>query len=368
MMKITTRGYRTSPPKHKTIAVTTLLAGLLSVAVVNAMPTGKKTPETHPAEKINWQDKGWKLVWQDEFSGDAVDQDKWSYVVNCWGGGNDEQQCYVDNPDNFEFIDGILHIVAKKEEHTGPAVRQGSPEFDPKNTKTLPFTSGRIKSKNKGDWKYGRFEARIRLPFGQGTWPAFWMLPTDEVYGGWAASGEIDIMEAVNLGAKTDKTGELTNEPEVRIHGTLHHGAKWPKNIYSGTAYAPPGNFNPANAYHTYAVEWEEGEIRWYMDDIHYATQRSEDWYSEYENDKGEKLKNPGHAPFDQRFHLLINFAVGGAWASNVNEKGIDHEVFPQRMSIDYVRVYECSKDPETGKGCASISEEAEIVKHGDAH
>ena len=322
----------------------------------------------YATDKIHWQDKGWKLLWQDEFSGPKLDQSKWSQEVNCWGGGNNEQQCYVDKADNFEFENGALHIVARKESFTGPAVRQGSPDFRPDNTKTLPYTSGRIRSIHKGDWRYGRFEARVKLPHGQGTWPAFWMLPTDEIYGGWAASGEIDIMEAVNLGTKTDKNGKLTEAPEVRIHGTLHYGASWPANVYSGTPFALPGEFNPANDYHTYAVEWEEGEIRWYMDDIHYATQTSADWYSQYTNERGEKPHNPGHAPFDQRFHLIFNLAVGGSWASDTNEKGINSDIFPQRLSIDYVRVYQCSKDPETGKGCASIGKDAKLVKRGAGH
>lgn len=333
---------------------------LLSIFCGGVMAAGSGTHTND--EKINWQNKGWELVWADEFSGDKVDMDKWSYVVNCWGGGNNEQQCYVDKPDNFVLDNGILHITARKEDYTGFANRQDQPGFNAKDKKTLPFTSGRLRSKNKGDWKYGRFEARIRLPHGQGTWPAFWMLPTDEHYGGWAASGEIDIMEAVNLGTKTDKTGKLTNEPEVRIHGTLHYGKAWPNNVYSGTAFALPGNFNPANNYHTYAVEWEEGEIRWYMDDIHYATQTSDDWYSAYTNEDGETVVNGGHSPFDQPYHLLLNLAVGGAWASNTNEKGINEEIFPQTLSIDYVRVYQCSKDKETGKGCGSYSKGAKLV------
>jgi len=338
------------------------------IVVSLALTSGIASAEQTNHEKVNWQDKGWELVWQDEFSGDKVDESKWSYEVNCWGGGNDEQQCYVNKADNFEFIDGVLHIVAKKESFTGPSETEDSAAFDPANTRTLPYTSGRIRSKNKGDWRYGRFEVRARLPHGQGTWPAFWMLPTDNVYGGWAASGEIDIMEAVNIGTQTDKSGELSNEPETRIHGTLHYGRAWPENVYSGTWYELPGKFSPAEDFHTYAVEWEEGEIRWYMDDIHYATQRSEGWYSELKNESGEVQTNPGHAPFDQRFHLILNLAVGGAWASNVNEKGIAHDIFPQRFSIDYVRAYQCSKNPDTGKGCASVSPGAKLVTGKDKH
>lgn len=350
------------------VAAAATLMGGISVGTNTAMAHGHEKNNAEEkrfaTKKVNWRDKGWELVWQDEFNGDKLDDSKWNVVVNCWGGGNNEQQCYVDKADNFEFENGALHIVARKEDYTGPAERQGSPNYET-STKTLPYTSGRIRTNDKGDWKYGRIEARIRLPHGQGTWPAFWMLPTDEEYGGWAASGEIDIVEAVNLGAKTDKFGKLIDEPEVRIHGTLHHGLAWPGNVYSGADFALPGGFSPANGFHTYAVEWEEGEIRWYMDDIHFATQTSEDWFSGYKNEAGEVVKNPGHAPFDKRYHIIINLAVGGAWVSNVNEKGINPDVFPQRLSVDYVRVYQCSKNKETGKGCASVSDEARLVKLG---
>lgn len=340
----------------------------LFIALLMTSVTTDAAAQALPPGKVDWQNKGWQLIWQDEFNGHIVDQSKWNYEVNCWGGGNNEKQCYVDKPDNFELIDGVLHIVAKKETYTGPADVEDSPAYDPENTRTQPFTSGRLRSKGKGDWRYGRFEMRARLPHGQGSWPAFWMLPTDNVYGGWAASGEIDIMEAVNIGVRTDKTGELSNEPETRIHGTLHYGRAWPENVYSGTGYELPGKFSPADGYHTYAVEWEEGEIRWYMNDIHYATQTSEDWYSELKNEAGEVLKNPGHAPFDQRFHIILNLAVGGTWPEAVNEKGLDESIFPQRFSIDYVRVYQCSKDPETGKGCASVSDKAKLVTRENAH
>ncbi len=347
----------------KQFVVSSFTKTLASLLLMSASVSAATAEE--PPEKINWQDKGWELIWQDEFDGTSVDMTKWSYVVDCWGGGNNEKQCYVDKSDNFEFNNGIMHIVAKREDFTGPADIQDSDQYDPSNTRTQPYTSGRLRTKHKGDWRYGRFEMRARMPHGQGTWPAFWMLPTNPKYGTWAASGEIDIMEAVNLGAKTDEGGKLSNRPEARIHGTLHYGAAWPNNTYSGYEYAPPGGFNPATAFHTYAVEWEEGEIRWYVDDVHYATQTSKTWFSEYTNENGEKVRNPGHAPFDQPFHLIVNLAVGGNWAAQVNEKGVNEEIFPQRLSVDYIRVYQCSKDPETGKGCASISEDAKVVSHG---
>ena len=281
---------------------------------------------------------GYCMVWNDEFSTNEVDLTKWSYEKNCYGGGNAEAQCYVEDPDNV-WVDGdILHLKAIRENATGPAIHDDADNYDPNDTSgNGTYTSGRLRSAMKGDWKYGRFEVRAKLPAGQGTWPAIWMLPTDWVFGGWASSGEIDIMEAVNL-----KVGG-----ENRIHGTLHYGDNWPNNVYSGTEYVLPGEGDPADGFHEYTVEWEEGEIRWYVDGDHYATQKSAGWYS------AAALEEP-NAPFNQRFHLLLNLAVGGDWAGNVNDTGIDESAFPQELQIDYVRIYQCTKDVETGKGCAS--------------
>ena len=141
--------------------------------------------------------EGWQLVWNDEFDGDAIDSSKWDWETNCWGGGNNELQCYTDRPENSFIRDGKLVIHAQPEEFTGPAepLEWGSNAGD----RTLPYTSARLRTLGQGDWKYGRIEVRAKLPQGQGIWPAIWMLPTDWVYGGWAASGEMDIMEAVNL-------------------------------------------------------------------------------------------------------------------------------------------------------------------------
>ena len=155
-------------------------------------------PEVDPAER-----EGWTLVWRDEFSEDTIDTSKWGFEVNGNGGGNNELQYYTDRAENARIEDGILIIEAKEESYTG-------------NDGTRNYTSARLRTANKGDWKYGRIEARIRPPQGQGIWPAFWMLPTDWIYGGWAASGEIDIMELVG------------HEPNI-VHGTLHYGGPWPE-------------------------------------------------------------------------------------------------------------------------------------------
>lgn len=246
---------------------------------------------------------GWRLVWSDEFDGEAVDLAKWEFMRGTGtayglpdGWGNKELQYYTDRPQNAFVADGFLHIVARKE-----------------NFGERRYTSARLRTKNKGDWTYGRFEIRARLPKGQGIWPAIWMLPTDEVYGGWPASGEIDIMELVG------------HEPNV-VHGTLHFKED-SKHKFSGMSYRlPAGDFS--QAFHVFALEWEPGEMRWYVDGKLYLVQTN--WKTEAEN-------APFPAPFDQRFHLLMNVAVGGNWPGSPDET----TVFPQEMVVDYVRVYE---------------------------
>lgn len=281
----------------------------------------------------------WSLVWSDEFEGSSIDINKWSFEKNCWGGGNNELQCYVENDRNAYVVDGKLHIVALKESTDGPSLNEEDPGY-PGVSVTRDYSSARLRSRGQGDWTYGRIEINARLPQGQGIWPAFWMLPTDNHYGGWPLSGEIDILEAVNL-----------NTPgfENTVHGTLHYGQTWPNNQHTGTSYSPPEN--TWEKFHTYAVEWEAGEIRWYVDDIHFATQTSAGWFTGYW-DAQENGSTAGNstAPFDQHFHLLLNLAVGGNWPGNPNAE----TVFPQTLEIDYVRVYECSLDSETGKGCAT--------------
>lgn len=243
----------------------------------------------------------WRLVWSDEFAGGVIDPAKWEFEVNAWGGGNNELQYYTDRSDNACVRDGRLHLIARREEFTGP---EG----------TRHFTSARLRTKGKGDWKYGRFEIRAKLPKGQGLWPAIWMLPTDSPHGGWAAAGEIDIMELV---------GHLPAE----VLGTLHYGGAWPRNVHSGDTWClPEGGGTFADDFHVFAIEWERTEIRWYVDGLHVQTQRA--WHTE---------SAPYPAPFDQKFHLLLNVAVGGNLPGNPDETS----VFPQEMVVDYVRVYQ---------------------------
>jgi hypothetical protein len=153
---------------------------------------------------------------------------------------------------------------------------------------------------------------RAKMPIGQGLWPAFWMLPTDLRYGGWAASGEIDIVEY------------LGHEP-TRVHGTIHYGARWPNSASSQSSYdLQNGTFH--DDFRVFAIEWEPGEIRWYIDGIHYGTQT--EWFS---------TDGPYPAPFDVDFHLLLNVAVGGNWPGSPDST----TTFPQELIADYVRVYQ---------------------------
>jgi beta-glucanase (GH16 family) len=241
----------------------------------------------------------WTLVWQDEFNGTALDGSKWSVMygdgceLGICGWGNGELQWYQDR--NLVVRDGVLTITAKREAVGGKA-----------------FTSARIRTAGKGDWKYARVEARARLPEGQGMWPAIWMLPTDNVYGAWAASGEIDIMEL------------LGHEPAT-VHGTIHYGGEWPNNQSTGRAYTlSSGTF--AEDFHTFAMEWESGVIRWFVDGHRYQTLTT--WTT-------AGFQFP--APFDQRFHLLVNLAVGGAWPGAPDST----TVFPQELVVDWIRVYQ---------------------------
>ena len=272
-------------------------------------------------------DFGWSLVWSDEFEGDTLDAANWTPQlgdgsdVGLVRWGNNEMQWYQS--ENVTVEDGNLKITARAEEVV--------PGF--------PYTSGRLRSIDKVDIKYGRIEARAKPPAGQGLWSAFWMLPTDSPYTGWAASGEIDIMEVINAGTSDE------------AFGSLHHGFPWPLNQMATKTYA----MTPEDGFHTYAIEWEENEIRWYIDDVHFYTVRSDHWFTYFwgGQDTGY-VDGSGGAPFDVEFHVLLNLAVGGWLPGNPDAS----TVFPAEMLVDYVRVYECSKDPVTGAGCASWVDE----------
>jgi beta-glucanase (GH16 family) len=239
------------------------------------------------------------LIWSDEFDDNELDFKKWAVEENGHGGGNNELQYYLDRPENVRVEDGHLIIEAHKEALNIAGVQKA-------------YSSARIRTKRRAAWQYGRFEIRAQLPAGRGLWPAVWMLPEREKYGGWASSGEIDIVELVG------------HEPAT-IHGTIHHGGSWPRNQQTGKSYTlDEGQFD--DNFHVFAVEWRPESIRWYVD---------ETLYHEVTEWKSEGGAYP--APFDQPFHLIINLAVGGNWPGHPDYTA----EFPEQLIVDYVRVYQ---------------------------
>ncbi len=243
---------------------------------------------------------GWTLTWNDEFNqpdGSPPDPAKWKIEVNGEGGGNKELEYYTARPQNLHVKNGNLEMIALKETYTGA------------DGVTRDYTSARLDTKSKFDQTYGRFEARIKIPSGQGVWPAFWMLGNDIDKVGWPACGEIDIME--NIG----------REPAI-AHGTIH-GPGYSGEKGLGAPYAlTSGRF--ADDYHVYAVEWEPNQIRFYVDDRLYSTRTPADL-------------PPGSIwVYDHPFYLILDFAIGGGWPGDPDGA----TVFPQTMLVDYVRVY----------------------------
>lgn len=271
----------------------------------------------------------WQLVWSDEFSGAVIDPAKWSFDVDCWGGGNNERQCYSDRPDNARIENGALVITALRENVTGPAL-PASQRANPNKPGELvkrDYSSARLSTRGKASWRYGRIEIRASLPQGQGTWPAIWMLPEAATYGPWAASGEIDILEAVNLGVPCK---DCPAGKEDTILGTLHFGGVWPGNVHKGEEVHRPAVLE---GFHTFAVEWQPDRITWLFDGEPYAVRERSEWFS-----AGSKA--PG-APFDQPFHLILNLAFGGGLAETRGLKGVSNRDFPKRFLIDWVRVWQ---------------------------
>ena len=249
-------------------------------------------------ESNEWDRNGWNIIWHDEFDSFSLDINKWSHEVGGHGFGNNELQYYTNDSSNAIIKDGILHIQAKFE-------AAGIGEAN----NLRYFSSARLRTVGKGDWKYVRIDVRAKLALGQGIWPAIWMLPTDWVYGGWPKSGEIDIMEHVG-------------HDEGRVHGSVHTESY---NHKIGTQRTKTKVLSEVkDSFHVYSIEWYEDRIDFLIDDQQYFT---------FMNDQKNDYKT---WPFNQRFHLLINVAVGGDWPGSPDNTTI----FPQDMKVDYVRVY----------------------------
>lgn len=244
--------------------------------------------------------EGYSLLWHDEFDGDVLDESIWTREVREPGWTNQELQEYTTSTDNVFVRDGKLILKAIKTEKDGADY----------------YTSGKVNSQNKKDFMYGKVVARAKVPAGQGLWPAIWMMPQDEqFYGQWPKCGEIDIMEV--LGSRIDTA-----------YGTIHYGE--PHAEQQGTVVLENGTF--ADDFHEFSVEWEPGEMRFYIDGEHYHTVN--DWFSAV-NGEDEK---PYPAPFNQPFFVQMNLAVGGTWPGNPDETT---DFDKAEFEIDYVRVYQ---------------------------
>lgn len=265
--------------------------------------------------------QGMNLTWQDEFNGTTLDTSKWNYEQgyylnddpNTWGWGNAELQHYTDSAQNVFVQEGKLNIRALNDPKSFPQ--------DP--NRYAQYSSGKINTKNHFTLKYGRVDFRAKLPTGNGVWPALWMLPQDSPYGTWAASGEIDVMEA---------RGRLPGSTS----GAVHFGGTWPANQHISGEYHFPEGQNINNDYHVYSVVWEEDNIKWYVDGKFFFKVTNEQWYS-------LAAPNNPNAPFDQPFYLIMNLALGGNFDGGISPNPSD---IPATMQVDYVRVYK-----ENGSG-----------------
>ena len=231
----------------------------------------------------------WELVWSDEFDGEIIQAENWIYDLGAGGWGNSELQFYTDREENARIEDGVLVIEAREEEY-----------------KASDYTSARLKTQELQTWTYGRVEARLKLPTGQGVWSAFWMLGEDITSSGWPRCGEIDIME--NIGEPNTVYGT--------IHGPGYSGGDGVGSSYTATVTSFTDEF------HTYAIEWQPGEISWFVDDMLYNTVTDADV--------------PGPWVYDHDFFIILNLAIGGLWPGYPDET----TVFPQQLLVDYVRVY----------------------------
>lgn len=264
----------------------------------------------------------WKLVWSDEFQGNSLDTSKWTcdqgnglYIASTgqmvWGWGNNELEYYSGRPDNVYVRDGMLHIRAVREEFGH-----------------CHYTSAKLITQGHFSKLYGRIEFKAKLPVGKGMWPALWMLPEDNAYGTWPASGEIDIVES-------------RGQEPTKVLGTLHFGSigrghDWVEDDFT----FPPGQ--TINEFHVYDLDWEPGVMRYSVDGKLYATKHW--WWSSStpnvggrHNRPSDSLVNAWPAPYDKPFYIIMNLAIGGNFLGNPDSS----TVFPQEMLVKYVRVYD---------------------------
>ena len=279
------------------VRATVITIASLMVLLTFANHSYSRSPATTVANPLVWN-----LAWSDEFegpNGSAVDSSKWSFDIGGKGWGNNELETYTNRTVNAHVENGSLVIKALRETFTGP------------DQITRNFTSARLLTRNKFAQTNGRFEARIKIPFGQGIWPAFWMLGNNINTAGWPTCGEIDVME--NIG----------KEPSI-VHGTFHGpGYSGAKSVSAAFTLANGKKFS--DDFHAFAVEWETNVMRFYVDGLLYKTRTPAD------------LPAGTSWVFDHPFFILLNVAVGGGFPGNPDAT----TVFPQTMQVDYVRVYQ---------------------------
>lgn len=253
----------------------------------------------------------WRLVWSDEFDRDGLpDPAKWSYEEGFIR--NRELQYYTrERWENARATGGLLILEARRERYRNALFELGSADWR-RAREFAEYTSAGLTTEGKAAWRYGRIEVRAKLPTGRGLWPAIWMLGVNRREVGWPRCGEIDIMENVGY------------DPEI-IHANIHTEA------YNHVRGTNKGNRirveEPWSHFHLYAVEWTPRRLDFFVNDRRYFT---------YENEG----RGPATWPFDEPFYLILNVAVGGDWGGR---QGVDDSVFPQRMEVDYVRVYAAS-------------------------
>ncbi len=320
-------------------AYTRLLCGLFATALLSACGGVNGDRPEGDFERAVLE---WEVVFEDNFDGNALDSGKWNVQTGDGtaegipGWGNNELQSY--SGDNIIVGNGVLTIQA----------REDAPG---------EYSSARINTKNKFDFTYGRIEISARLPAGQGIWPAAWMLHTEGLYGPWPASGEIDIMEAFNPGSGNND-----------VLGSIHFGLDESNRTIMSSPFTL--GQSPDLGFNVYEVEWEKGQIRFFVNNQHYQTIKSDEWYAYFKagadgffDENGEYKLGLEAAPFDQQFHLLLNLAVGGD-PVGAPDAGT---VFPQNYEIDYVRVYQCANaNPDTGRGCGRADPSVVPLKNDD--
>ena len=295
--------------------------------------------------------EGYELAWADEFSSDgAPDPEKWTHEIGGGGWGNSERQIYTDELANSRVEDGNLIIEVHQEDGGRSPI----------------YTSARLITKEKAQWKYGRMEIRAKLPKKTGTWPAIWMLAADNLFSEslWPDNGEIDIMEAVGYEQDPLFKQIVGNDRLENIHGTVHTLSRHAGNAIGGSTFVE----NTSDTFHTYAVTWTENSLEFEVDGEVYHTHLKSDVVSQ---------RNPPDDispfwPFDQRFFFILNVAVGGTWGGHFNTSiypqspygpdGIDEDgAWPQQMVVDYVRVYKPEDEPVQTSAVPGVVEATQL-------